>query len=160
MATDLESGAARVFVGLGSNLGDRRAYLEAALRMLEGHPAISVLRCTRFEETEPWGRTDQPRFLNAVAELATAMDPRELLHALKEIERDLGRKEGGLRWGPREIDLDILLHGDAVLRSEDLVVPHPRLEERSFVLRQLLELDDGIAHPTTGVPYREHLGRH
>jgi 2-amino-4-hydroxy-6-hydroxymethyldihydropteridine diphosphokinase len=160
MATDLDSGAARVFVGLGSNLGDRQAYLEAALRMLEGHPAITVLRCTRFEETEPWGRADQPRFLNAVAELATAMDPRELLHALKEIERRVGRKEGGLRWGPREIDLDILLHGDAVLRSEELVVPHPRLEERSFVLRQLLELDDSIAHPTTGVPYREYLGRH
>lgn len=143
--------AERVFVGLGSNLGDRAAHIEAACARLRDHPAIELVRRTELAETAPWGVEDQPAFLNAVAELRTTLAPEELLRALQRIERDLGRTPSR-RWGPREIDLDILLFGDRVVEGPQLVVPHPRLTERRFVLDQLLDLDPGLAHPRTGEP--------
>ena len=139
----------RAFVGLGANLGDRRAAIEAALSRIAAHPGIELVRRTALIETPPWGVEDQPPFLNAVAELRTTLEPPELLEALKRMERDLGRTPTR-RWGPREIDLDILLFGDRVIDTPSLVVPHPHLGERPFVLAQLVELDPELVHPRSG----------
>ena len=113
------------YIGLGSNLGDRRASLAAALERLR------PLRVSRIVETEPWGRTDQGRFLNAVAEIQTDLEPQPLLDRLLQVVRELGRIRGE-RWGPRTIDLDLLLYDDRVVRTEKLAVPHPRLPDRSL----------------------------
>jgi len=143
--------AARVFIGIGSNLGDRRARIEHACRWLSGHREMRLSRTSEIIETEPWGGVSQPRFLNAVAEITTGLEPGELLAELKGYERSVGRDlESGPRWGPREIDLDILLFGDRVLESADLTIPHPRLTEREFVIRQLRDLDPDLIHPGTG----------
>lgn len=132
------------YVGLGSNLGDRAASLAAALAEL------APRRVSRVVETAPWGRADQPPFLNAVAELETALEPRELLARLLDLERRAGRVRGPERWGPRPLDLDLLLHGDRVVDSSELSVPHPRLAERRFVLEGLAELCPGRAVPGLG----------
>jgi 2-amino-4-hydroxy-6-hydroxymethyldihydropteridine diphosphokinase len=134
----------RAYVGLGSNLGDREGTILAAAEQLGRH------RLSRIRETEPWGYADQPRFLNAVAELETELGPRELLDRLLEIERGLGRRRDGPRYGPRTIDLDLLLYGDLVLAEPGLTVPHPRLAERLFVLEPLFELDAGLFVPGRG----------
>jgi 2-amino-4-hydroxy-6-hydroxymethyldihydropteridine diphosphokinase len=137
----------RAYVGFGSNLGDREGTILAAAEQLGRH------RLSRIRETEPWGYVDQPRFLNAVAELETELGPRELLDRLLEIERGLGRTRDGPRYGPRTIDLDLLLYGDLVLAEPGLTVPHPRLAERLFVLEPLFELDAGLF-----VPGRDFVG--
>lgn len=126
-----------VYIGLGSNLGDRGAHLRAALTALSG--CGRVLRTSRRYLSAPLGHLDQPTFLNQVAELETALPPRALLAALKALERELGR-EPGFRNGPRVIDLDILLYDDEIRHEPGLVVPHPRMLERAFVLRPLAEL--------------------
>jgi len=145
-----ERGGVRAFVGLGANLGDRRAAIESALARLAAWPGIELVRRTALIETAPWGVERQPPFLNAVAELRTALAPLDLLAACKRLERELGRTPGP-RWGPREIDLDLLLFGDMVVdRPPLLEVPHPRLAERPFVVAQLLELDPSLVHPRTG----------
>jgi 2-amino-4-hydroxy-6-hydroxymethyldihydropteridine diphosphokinase len=134
----------RAYVGLGANLGDREAaILEAADRL--GASRLSTIR-----ETEPWGYADQPPFLNAAAEVDTELAPRGLLDRLLEIERSLGRLRLGPRWGPRTIDLDLLLYGDEVVDEPGLVVPHPRLHERLFVLEPLNELDPALKIPGKG----------
>jgi 2-amino-4-hydroxy-6-hydroxymethyldihydropteridine diphosphokinase len=132
------------YVGLGANLGDREATIRAAVAELPGVVAVSTLR-----ETEPWGVTDQPSFLNGVAALETELAPLELLDRLLEVERELGR-ERRERWGPRPIDLDLLLYGDAELDEPGLTVPHPRLHERRFVLEPLAELSPGLLVPGHG----------
>ena len=134
----------RVFVGLGSNLGDREAAIRDAAALLGPH------RLSPIVETEPWGYADQPRFLNAVAELDTELRPRELLAVLLHVERRLGRDRSGPRWGPRTIDLDLLLFGQAVIDEPGLVVPHPFLLERAFVLEPLCELAPGLEIPGNG----------
>jgi len=134
----------RVFVGLGSNLGDREAAIRAAAALLGPH------RLSPIRETDPWGYAEQPRFLNAVAELETDLAPRELLDRLLAIERRLGRVRGGPRYGPRTIDLDLLLYGDEVIDEPGLTVPHPRLAERLFVLEPLFALDAGLSVPGQG----------
>jgi 2-amino-4-hydroxy-6-hydroxymethyldihydropteridine diphosphokinase len=121
------------YIGLGSNLGDRRAMIAGALERL------SPRRVSRIIETEPWGRADQPRFLNAVAEIETELEPGELLDRLLDVERSLGRVRRE-PWGPRTIDLDLLLYGDRRVASDSLSVPHPRLHQRRFVLEGLAEL--------------------
>jgi 2-amino-4-hydroxy-6-hydroxymethyldihydropteridine diphosphokinase len=134
----------RAYVGLGANLGDREAaILDAAER-------LGAVRLSTIRETEPWGYVDQPPFLNAVAEVDTDLSPRELLDRLLGIERSLGRLRLGPRWGPRTIDLDLLLYGDAVVDEPGLVVPHPRLHERLFVLEPLNELDPALKIPGKG----------
>ncbi len=133
------------YIGLGSNLGDREDNLRAALERLAefGRVRVSSLR-----ETEPVGVTDQPRFLNAAAELVTELSPQDLLARLLEIERELGRDRAReRRWGPRTIDLDLLLYGDQVLDEPGLTVPHPRLDERRFVLEPLHELAPELSLP-------------
>ena len=134
----------RAYVGLGSNLGDREATILAAAERLGPH------RLSPIVETEPWGYADQPRFLNAVAELETGLAPRELLDRLLEIEHGLGRVRDGPRYGPRTIDLDLLLYGDLVLAEPGLTVPHPRLAERLFALEPLFALDPGLFVPEKG----------
>jgi 2-amino-4-hydroxy-6-hydroxymethyldihydropteridine diphosphokinase len=138
---------ARAFIGLGSNLGDRQALLEEALRRLDADPSVTVKAVSVFRETEPVGVVDQPRFLNAAAAVETTLEPRELLDRLLAVELALGRDRSGERWGPRTVDLDLLLFGDLVVDEPGLTVPHPRLHERRFVLEPLLELDPALALP-------------
>ena len=121
------------YIGLGSNLGDRRAMIAGALDLLKPRRVSTIV------ETEPWGQPDQPRFLNAVAEIETDLEPGALLDRLLDVERDLGRVRRE-KWGPRTIDLDLLLYGDRRLSSDALSVPHPHLHERRFVLEGLAEL--------------------
>ncbi len=134
----------RAYVGLGANLGEREATIRRAVRLL-GASRVSTLR-----ETEPVGYVDQPRFVNGVAFVETALEPRALLDRLLEIERELGRTRDGPRFGPRTIDLDLLLYGDAVVDEPGLQVPHPRLHERAFALEPLLDLDRALELPGRG----------
>ena len=126
----------RTWLALGSNLGDREGYLRNARAALEAR-GIRILRASSVDETEPVGVVDQPRFLNQVLEAETELEPGALLNALKEVERRLGRTPGP-RWGPREIDIDILTYEDRVVDEPGLKVPHPELERRPF-LKKLLD---------------------
>ena len=138
----------KAYVGLGANLGDREATLRRAVELLAGSPGIEVVAVSTLRETDPVGYTDQPRFLNGVAALVTNLSPRALLDRLLEVERELGRVRGeGPRFGPRTVDLDLLLHGEEVVDERGLVVPHPRLAERRFVLEPLHELDPELTLP-------------
>lgn len=134
------------YVGLGSNLGDRAANLQAAVARLERAAGVRVLRQSSLWESAPWGVADQPWFLNSVVELLTTLSAEALLETLKATEAALGRAPGP-RWGPRLIDLDLLLYDDRAIASPDLVVPHPRLWERRFVLEPLAELRPGLRSP-------------
>jgi 2-amino-4-hydroxy-6-hydroxymethyldihydropteridine diphosphokinase len=133
------------YIGLGTNLGDRELNLRRALERLE---ELGPVRASSFRETDPVGVTDQPKFLNAAAELATELPPAELLERLLEIERELGRDRATeRRWGPRVIDLDLLLFGEEAIDEPGLTVPHPRLAERRFILEPLQELDPELTLP-------------
>ena len=135
---------ALAYVGLGSNLGDREGQIRQAAAI------VGARRLSTIDETEPWGYEDQPRFLNAVAELETELEPRALLDLLLRVERELGRERGGPRWGPRTIDLDLLLYGDLVVERPELTVPHPLLTARRFVLEPLSELAPTLKIPGNG----------
>jgi 2-amino-4-hydroxy-6-hydroxymethyldihydropteridine diphosphokinase len=128
----------RAFLGLGSNLGERLPNLQRAVDLLAATSGITVLRSSRVYETTPVG-PPQPDFLNAVVEVETALEPGDLLAACAEVERELHRVRG-IHWGPRTIDVDLLTYGDRVIETTDLIVPHPRMHERAFVLVPLLEL--------------------
>ena len=148
----------RAYVGLGSNLGEREGTLRQALEALGSIEGIEVVAVSSFRETDPVGMVDQPRFVNAAAALETTLGPRELLESLLEVERGLGRdRSREKRWGPRTIDLDLLLYGDETVAEPSLEIPHPRLAERAFVLQPLLELDPGLRLPE-GRPLRDLLG--
>jgi 2-amino-4-hydroxy-6-hydroxymethyldihydropteridine diphosphokinase len=134
----------RAYVGLGSNLGDRERAIRRAAALIEAH------RLSSIRETEPWGYAEQPHFLNAVAELETELSPRELLDRLLEVERELGRTRDGPHYGPRTIDLDLLLYGEERVAESGLQVPHPRLHERRFVLEPLAELEPRLIVPGRG----------
>jgi 2-amino-4-hydroxy-6-hydroxymethyldihydropteridine diphosphokinase len=141
----------RAYVGLGSNLGEREATLREALARLAEIDGIAIVAISSFRETDPVGNVDQPRFVNAAAALETSLGPRELLDSLLELERSLGRdRSREERWGPRTIDLDLLLYGDETVDEPGLEIPHPRLAERAFVLEPLLELDPGLRLPDGG----------
>ena len=138
----------RGFLGLGSNVGDRLANLRAARDRLAATEGIDVVAASSVYETEPQGPVrDQPDFLNACLEIATEHAPEALLEACKAVERALGRAAGGRRRGPRAIDVDVLLLGDLAHRSERLILPHPELTARRFVLAPLVELDPELALP-------------
>jgi 2-amino-4-hydroxy-6-hydroxymethyldihydropteridine diphosphokinase len=140
----------RAYVGVGTNLGDRAAMLRAAIEQLRGEPAVAVVAVSSVRETDPVGIADQPRFLNAAVALETELSARELLGLLLGIERRLGRTRAGPRFGPRTIDLDLLVYGDAQIDEPGLEVPHPRLHERLFALEPLVDLDPGLVVPGRG----------
>jgi 2-amino-4-hydroxy-6-hydroxymethyldihydropteridine diphosphokinase len=137
----------RAYVGLGSNLGDREATLRKAIELLGAEDGVEVVAVSTLRDTEPVGYVDQPRFLNGVAAVETELGPRDLLERLLAVERSLGRERSGPRFGPRTVDLDLLLHGDGVVDEPGLTVPHPRLAERAFVLEPLAELDPELRLP-------------
>jgi 2-amino-4-hydroxy-6-hydroxymethyldihydropteridine diphosphokinase len=138
------------FLGLGSNVGDRRANLQAAADALPGH-GVEVLASSSVYETEPVGEVlDQPDFYNACIRVRTALEPEALLDACKAVERELGRAAGGVRHGPRPIDVDVLLLGDDTYRSERLSLPHEQVTSRRFVLVPLLELAPELVVPGAG----------
>ena len=139
---------ARAYVGLGANLGDREGNLRRAVELLGAEPGIEVVAVSSFRETEPVGYVDQPRFLNGACAVETELSPSELLERLLSVEQALGRERGKEpRWGPRTIDLDLLLYGQEEVDEPGLTVPHPRLTERSFALEPLLELDANLHLP-------------
>jgi 2-amino-4-hydroxy-6-hydroxymethyldihydropteridine diphosphokinase len=140
----------RAYVGLGSNMGDRERMLWSAVHMLAFSPEVEVVAVSSIRETDPVGFADQPRFLNAAVALDTELEPRALLELLMAVERELGRTRDGPRFGPRTIDLDLLLYGDEVVDEPGLTVPHPRLHERRFVLEPLAELNDELTVPEKG----------
>ncbi len=148
----------KVFVGLGSNLGERESMIRLALEALSRLPGTHLVKASSLYDTEPVGEVDQPNFLNAVAQLDTELTARQLLWNLLLIEKRLGRVRTQ-RWGPRTIDLDLLLHGSLVLDEPELTVPHPELTARSFVLVPLVELDPLLVHPVTGETLLHHLSR-
>lgn len=139
----------RAYVALGANLGEREATIRRALALLGDRPGVTVAGVSSLRETEPWGPVSQPRYVNGVAALDTSLDAQALLGVLLDVERELGRVRGE-RWGPRTIDLDLLLHGETVVDEPGLAVPHPRLHERSFVLEPLTELDPELTVPGRG----------
>ena len=138
------------YISLGANLGDRERSLRRAIELLGTREGIRVARVSSLRETEPWGPVEQPSFLNAAAELETSLEPRALLDALLAVECGLGRVREGPRYGPRTIDLDLLVYGDAVVAEPGLVLPHPRLHERRFALEPLAELDPDLVVPGHG----------
>ena len=140
----------RAYVGLGSNLGDRGAMLSRALELLGTDAELELVATSAVRETEPVGLREQPPFLNAAAAIETELSARLLLDSLLEIERRLGRVREGPRFGPRTIDLDLLLLGDQVVDEPGLCVPHPRIAERRFVLEPLHELDPRLEVPGLG----------
>ena len=144
------------YLGLGSNVGDTRAHLAAAIAALPGH-GVGVSACSGLYETEPVGLIlDQPDFLNAALRIETALGPEELLDACKAVEREVGRAAGGPRHGPRVIDVDVLLLGDLRYSSDRLTLPHEETGSRRFVLVPLLELDPHLSLPD-GTPLAQRL---
>ncbi|MFA6682386.1 MAG: 2-amino-4-hydroxy-6-hydroxymethyldihydropteridine diphosphokinase [Sphaerochaeta sp.] len=134
------------YLALGSNIGDREEHLNTAIEMLSKKEDIKVTRVSTFLNTEPVGYTDQPDFLNAVVEIQTDLDPYALLETCNQIEQALKRKRV-IHWGPRTIDVDILLFGSLILDEEKLTIPHPRMLEREFVLKPLCEIAPEAVHP-------------
>jgi 2-amino-4-hydroxy-6-hydroxymethyldihydropteridine diphosphokinase len=134
------------YLSLGSNVGNREQYLKEAIKQLNEAADIEVTRTSSIYETDPVGFTEQGQFLNLVLEVKTSLSPESLLQHCLQVEKDLGR-EREFRWGPRKIDLDILLYNHENIETEELIVPHPRMHERAFVLVPLTELSQTIKHP-------------
>lgn len=144
-----------VYIGIGSNLGNRQENCLRAIELLK-KKGIVVKKRSSIYETEPWGVKDQPPFLNMAIEIETELEPAELLIVLKDIEREVGR-ERSFKWGPRIIDLDILLFEDIILNEDNLKIPHPLMHERDFVLRPLCEIAPEIKHPLLKLSMNELL---
>ena len=147
------------YIALGSNVGDRSATLVTAAKMLNNIDGVSVRKISDMIETEPvGGPPDQEKYLNAAVEIETTLEPLELLEATSEIEQALGRNRADeQRFGPRTCDLDILLMGDTIVRTERLIVPHPRMHERAFVLRPLASIAPRAVHPGLGFTVAQML---
>ncbi|MBP7901769.1 MAG: 2-amino-4-hydroxy-6-hydroxymethyldihydropteridine diphosphokinase [Spirochaetes bacterium] len=144
----------QVFLSFGSNIGDRKKYIEDAIRRLDKHGIL--LKTSEIMETDPVDFTEQDKFLNCVAEFETDEAPEVLLSSLKKIEKDMGRVKI-IDKGPRNIDIDILLFGDEIVESEILTIPHKSLIHRKFFLELLLSLNQDIKNPLNGIPYKEYL---
>jgi 2-amino-4-hydroxy-6-hydroxymethyldihydropteridine diphosphokinase len=148
----------RAWIGIGSNVGDRLGYMKRALGMVRALPGTEVLRVSSIYDTEPVGVTEQPRFLNAVAELETELPPLTLLRNLLAIEDRCGRFRRDV-WGPRTMDLDLLLYDDVEIATEELTVPHPLACQRAFVLVPLAELEPELVCPRTGETVSEKVAK-
>ncbi|HEY9582490.1 MAG TPA: 2-amino-4-hydroxy-6-hydroxymethyldihydropteridine diphosphokinase [Savagea sp.] len=146
----------RVYLSIGSNIGNRMDYLTRAIEQLQHHPAIQVKRQSSVYETEPVGLVDQANFLNIVVEIETNLEADALLQVCQLVEELLGR-ERVIRWGPRTVDVDILLFNEEVIRTESLIIPHERMHERLFVLVPLLELSPGLVHSETQRPLKQYV---
>jgi 2-amino-4-hydroxy-6-hydroxymethyldihydropteridine diphosphokinase len=142
------------YIGMGTNLGDRESYLKDAIIELASNPSNKVVAVSSIYETDPWGYTDQGKFLNMAICLETQLTAQELLACCMQVEKNLGRKRE-IRWGPRTIDLDILLYNQENIVTENLIVPHPRIMERAFVAIPLVEIDKDITLPNMDKPVRE-----
>ena len=149
--TPADAQGVRAYLGLGSNLGNRRDNLAAAVAALDAAGRTAVVEHSAVYETEPWGYREQPAFLNCAVGIDTLLSPTELLALCKDIEQRLGRRPG-LRFGPRVVDLDILLYGNQTVKLEtpDLTIPHPRLHQRAFALLPLAEIAGNVLHPVLG----------
>ena len=141
------------YIGIGSNLGDRKKNCECAIELLQ-QQGVSVRKRSSLRETQPWGNKNQPLFLNMAIEVETDCTPRELLAILKEIETRVGRKKTS-PWGPRIVDLDILIYNAMVIKSRELTIPHPFMHERDFVLQPLDEIAPDLVHPVLKKNMRE-----
>lgn len=138
------------WLGLGANLQEPLAQLTEAIQRIKNTTAVEVLQVSSFYKTPPWGDEDQPDFINAVVQVETKLAPIELLQQTQNIENDMGRVRKDRRWGPRLIDIDVLLYADQTIDSDQLSLPHPRMHERAFVLLPLCELDSEIVIPGRG----------
>jgi 2-amino-4-hydroxy-6-hydroxymethyldihydropteridine diphosphokinase len=138
-----------VYLGLGANLEDRLVTLRSAVASLDALESTCVSKVSGVYETEPWGLTDQPKFLNIAVEIETAFSPIELLRLLKDVETRLGRTPA-LRWGPRMVDIDIILWGDTLMQTRELTIPHVFFRDRHFVLTPLAEIAPHVVDPVTG----------
>lgn len=147
-----------VYIALGSNVGCKRDNMAQAVQLIADLPTTQVVKSSSLYETEPWGKTDQDEFLNQVIEIETALQPEELLHELQNIEIKMGRQRKE-KWGPRLIDLDILLYGNEVIDDPQLTIPHPYLRERLFVLVPLAEIGAELQFPDDGATVQEVLSR-
>lgn len=136
----------KAYLGLGSNLGNRMQNMEVAVKFLSSDPNISISRLSRIRETKPYGKLDQADFLNQVIEIETKLSATELLTACQKVEGQL-KRERLEKWGPRTIDIDILFYGNEIIEQEALRIPHPDLENRSFVMEPLNELSPDFVHP-------------
>lgn len=145
-----------ICLSLGSNLNNRAANLREAIARLGRR--LDITAVSPVYETEPWGDLDQPPFLNACIAATTTLEPRDVLHLAKSIEREMGRQPSH-KWGPRLIDIDILFYDDLVMDEGDLIIPHPRIAERAFVLAPLADLAPDHRHPRTGDTVRQMLDR-
>ena len=146
------------YIGFGSNIGDRLAHIQNAIQTLSKTEGITLQKISSLYKTDPVGYEAQAQFLNGVAAIHTTLSPLSLLHTLKDIETAIGRKHR-IRWGPREIDLDILIYGDLCLQTEKLVVPHPEMHLRGFVLVPLAEIAPDLVHPVFQVSIQTLLNR-
>lgn len=148
MSKESEPRGEIALLALGSNLGDRRATLDSAVAALRRTNGIEVVAVSAFIDTDPVGVTDQPRFLNGAVKISTTLTPRQLLAQCLAIEQTHGRtREGDNRWGPRTLDIDLLLYGERIIDQPGLRIPHPRLHERLFALQPAAEIAGGMRHP-------------
>ncbi|MBR5337480.1 MAG: 2-amino-4-hydroxy-6-hydroxymethyldihydropteridine diphosphokinase [Lachnospiraceae bacterium] len=156
ISVTIERGWHKVYVALGSNIGDRSGYFEMALSRLKEEDTCEVTRVSDYIVTEPYGGVEQDDFLNGAIELDTLLDPEELLSLLHVIENEAGR-ERKIHWGPRTLDLDILFYDDMIYDSEDLAIPHPEIAKREFVLIPMAQIAGYLRHPVNGKTVKEML---
>ncbi|MFC4620387.1 2-amino-4-hydroxy-6-hydroxymethyldihydropteridine diphosphokinase [Camelliibacillus cellulosilyticus] len=146
----------KCYIGLGSNIGDREDYLHQALTKLDSHAQVRICRTSNIYETDPYGPVEQDPFLNMAIEVETSLAPEDLLKATQAIERDL-KRERVIHWGPRTIDLDILLYADKMIETEHLIIPHPELTKRLFVIIPLNDLSPDLQMPKNGPKVKDLL---
>lgn len=147
-----------VYLSLGSNIGDKAFYLRQAIEEISKLEETEIISVSSLYITKPWGKNDQEDFLNQVICIKTGLSPQDLLKRLQNIEINMGRKRS-IKWGPRNIDIDILLYGDEVIHTEELVVPHPYMKQRLFVLVPLEEINKDVIFPDDGAHIQEVLSR-